>query len=62
MGSHVMKDKLLKVIDELIAMDHDEFHKLLKAYEPGDIAEFLMDMGAIEAMFPDKKKGSPKCL
>ncbi len=51
-----MKDKFLEILDELIEMDYDEFHKSLKKHEPGDIAEFIITAGAVEAIFSSVKK------
>ena len=51
-----MKDKFLEILDELIEMDYDEFHKSLQKHEPGDIAEFIIATGAIEAIFSSVKE------
>lgn len=51
-----MKDKFLEILDELIDMDYDEFHKSLQKHEPGDIAEFIIATGAIEAIFSSVKE------
>jgi hypothetical protein len=51
-----MKDKFLEILDELIEMDDDEFHKALQEHESGDIAEFIIMTGAVEAIFSSVKE------